>query len=172
MLPLRLRGGHAVEHQVFFADPRVSDEAVLSVAIEAAGLANNVNYSEAAIIASLGEVAVAHTDAGANWALARAPAILRRDGVRVGFGAAQLGLLAESSIGWYTRQEFMSRHKNGGLPAGPSGSRCFPECRLRGNSCRSRSGLDGLKRPESCHLAGTGTSRPSQSSGWTRPILC
>ena len=53
MLPLRLRGGHAVEHQVFFADPRVSDEAVLSVAIEAAGLANNVNYSEAAIMASI-----------------------------------------------------------------------------------------------------------------------
>src|SRR5215471_7566136 len=90
MLPLRPRGGHAVEDQVFFIDPRVSDEAVLSVAIEAAGLANNVNYSEAAIMASLGEVAVAHTDAGANWALARAPAILRRDGVRVGFGAAQL----------------------------------------------------------------------------------
>ena len=135
MLPLRLRGGHAVEHQVFFADPRVSDETVLSVAIEAAGLANNVNYSEAAIMASiarLDEVGVAHTDAGANWAFARAPAILRRDGVRVGFGAAQLGLLAESSIGWYTRQEFMSRHKNGDLPAGPSGSRRFPECRLRG----------------------------------------
>ena len=55
---------HAVEHQVFFADPRVSDEAVLSVAIEAAGLANNVNYSEAAIMASiarLDEVGVAHT---------------------------------------------------------------------------------------------------------------
>ena len=47
---------HAVEHQVFFVDPRVSDEAVLSVAIEAAGLANNVNDSEAAIMASLGEV--------------------------------------------------------------------------------------------------------------------
>ena len=72
MLPLRLRGGHAVEHQVFFANPRVSDEAVLSVAIEAAGLANNVNYSEAAIMASiagLDEVGVAHTDAGANRAL-------------------------------------------------------------------------------------------------------
>jgi hypothetical protein len=136
MLSLRLRGGHAVEHQVFFADPRASDEAVPSVvAIEAAGLANNVNYSEAAIMASiarLDEVGVAHTDAGANWAFARAPAILRRDGVRFGFGAAQLGLLAENSIGWYARQEFMSRHKNGGLPAGPSGSRCFPECRLRG----------------------------------------
>jgi hypothetical protein len=73
MLPLRLRGGHAVEHQVFFADPRVSDEAVLSVAIEAAGLANNVNYSEAAIMASiarLDEVGVAHAGAGANRALA------------------------------------------------------------------------------------------------------
>jgi len=96
MLPLRLRGGHAVEHQVFFADPRVSDEAVLSVAIEAAGLANNVNHSEAAIMASiarLDEVGVAHTDAGANRALARAPAILRRDGVRFGF-------VQHSSVYW------------------------------------------------------------------------
>jgi poly-gamma-glutamate synthesis protein (capsule biosynthesis protein) len=96
MLPLRPRGGHAVEHQVFFADPRVSDEAVLSVAIEAAGLANNVNYSEAAIMASiarLDEVGVAHTGAGANRALARAPAILKRDGVRFGF-------VQHSSVYW------------------------------------------------------------------------
>jgi len=96
MLPLRLRGGHAGEHQVFFADPRVSDEAVLSVALEAAGLANNVNYSEAAIMASiarLGEVRVTPTDAGANWALARAPANLRRDGVRFGF-------VQHSSVYW------------------------------------------------------------------------
>ena len=96
MLPLRLRGGHAGEHQVFFADPRVSDEAVLSVALEAAGHANHVNYSEAAIMASiarLGEVRVTPTDAGANWALARAPANLRRDGVRFGF-------VQHSSVYW------------------------------------------------------------------------
>ena len=73
MQPLWLRGGHAVDHQVFFADPRVSDEAVLSVAIEAAGLANNVNYGEAAMMASiaeLDEVGVAHAGAGANRTLA------------------------------------------------------------------------------------------------------
>ena len=69
---------------------------MLSVAIEAAGLANNVNYSEAAImawIARLDEVGVAHTDAGANRALARAPAILRRGGVRFGF-------VQHSSVYW------------------------------------------------------------------------
>src|SRR5215471_3696983 len=91
------------QHQVFFADPRVSDEAVPSVvAIETAGLANNVNYSEAAIMASiarLDEVGVAHTDAGANWAFARAPAILRGRGA-LRLCAAQLGLLAENFIGW------------------------------------------------------------------------
>jgi len=80
-----------------FADPRVSDEAVPSVvAIEAAGLANNVNYSEAAIMASiarLDEVGVAHTDAGANWAFACAPAILS------GTGCAS-ALVQHSSVYW------------------------------------------------------------------------
>jgi hypothetical protein len=69
---------------------------VLSVAIEAAGLANNVNYSEAAIMASiarLDEVGVAYTDAGANPATARAAAILRRDGMRFGF-------VQHSSVYW------------------------------------------------------------------------
>jgi len=132
MLPLRLRGGHAVEHQVFFADPRVSDEAVFSVAIEAAGLANNVNYSEAAIMASLGEVGVAHTDAGANWALARAPAILRR-----GTGCASALCSGARSIGgkFYRLVHtpgIRERHKMTPYQPAQADSRCFPECRLRG----------------------------------------
>jgi hypothetical protein len=38
-----------------------------------------------ASIAQLDEVGVAHTDAGANGALARVPGILTPDGVRFGF---------------------------------------------------------------------------------------
>jgi Bacterial capsule synthesis protein PGA_cap len=63
-------GGHAVEHQGFF-DPRVAGEAVRSVAIQATGLANNVDYGEAAImtsIARLDELGGAYTGAGANRA--------------------------------------------------------------------------------------------------------
>ena len=72
----------------FFADPQVAGEAVRSVATGAAGLSNHVNCGESAIMASiaqLDEVGVAHTDAGANGALARVPGILTPDGVRFGF---------------------------------------------------------------------------------------
>ena len=128
-----LRGGHAVEHQVFFADPRVSDEAVLSVAIEAAGLANNVNHSEAAIMASiarLDEVGVAHTDAGANWAFARAPAIVRREGCASALCSTtrSIGRIFCRLVGTPGIRE---SSQDGGLPAGPADSRCFPECRPR-----------------------------------------
>jgi len=94
-------GGHAVEHEGFFAEPRVAGEALQSAGIQAVGLANNVNYGEAAIMASiarLDELGVAHTGAGANRALARAPAILTRDGVRFGF-------LQRSSVYWPTNHE-------------------------------------------------------------------
>ena len=93
--------GHAVEHEGFFADPRVAGEALRSAGVQAIGLANNVNYGEAAIMASiarLDELGIAHTGAGANRALARAPAILSRDGVRFGF-------VQRSSVYWPTNHE-------------------------------------------------------------------
>jgi hypothetical protein len=77
-------GGHVDEHQGFFADPRVAGKAVRSVAIEAAIMAS---------IAQLDEVGVAHTGAGANRTLARAPGILTQDGVRFGF-------VQRSSVYW------------------------------------------------------------------------
>ena len=97
----RALGGHAVEHEGFFADPVVAGEALQSAGIQAVGLANNVNYGEAAIMASitrLDELGIAHTGVGANRALARAPAILSRDGVRFGF-------LQRSSVYWPTNHE-------------------------------------------------------------------
>ena len=93
--------GHSVEHEGFFAEPVVAGEALQSAGIEAVGLANNVNYGEAAIMASitrLDELGIAHTGVGANRALARAPAILSRDGVRFGF-------LQRSSVYWPTNHE-------------------------------------------------------------------
>jgi poly-gamma-glutamate synthesis protein (capsule biosynthesis protein) len=92
---------HSVEHEGFFADPVVAGEALQSAGIQAVGLANNVNYGEAAIIASiarLDELGIAHAGAGANRALARAPVILTRDGVRFGF-------LQRSSVYWPTNHE-------------------------------------------------------------------
>src|SRR5260370_33233013 len=75
--------GHSVEHEGFYADPSVAGEALQSAGIHAVGLANNVNYGEAAIagsIARLDEIGIAHTGARADPAAARAPVILERDG--------------------------------------------------------------------------------------------
>ncbi len=92
---------HSVEHEGFFADPKIAGESLQTAGIRAVGIANNVNYGEAAIMASiarLDELRVAHTGAGANQALARAPAILTRNGVRFGF-------LQRSSVYWPTNHE-------------------------------------------------------------------
>src|SRR6516225_12127838 len=89
---------HSVEHEGFYADPSVAGEALKSAGIHAVGVANNVNYGEAAItgsIARLDEIGIAHTGAGANRAAARAPVVLDRDGVRFGF-------LQRSSVYWPT----------------------------------------------------------------------
>ena len=44
---------HSVEHEGFFADPKVAGEALQTAGIQAVGIANNVNYGEAAIMASI-----------------------------------------------------------------------------------------------------------------------
>ena len=93
-------GGHSWEREGFFADPEAAGEALISAGIAAVGLANNVNYGEAAIIASiarLDRLGIAHTGAGADREAARAPAIIdaRRGALRL--FAAQLGLLADQS---------------------------------------------------------------------------
>jgi poly-gamma-glutamate capsule biosynthesis protein CapA/YwtB (metallophosphatase superfamily) len=93
--------GHSVEHEGFFADPEIAGEALQTAGIQAVGITNNVNYGEAAIMASiarLDELGVAHTGGGANRALARAPVILTRNGVRFGF-------LQRSSVYWPTNHE-------------------------------------------------------------------
>jgi poly-gamma-glutamate capsule biosynthesis protein CapA/YwtB (metallophosphatase superfamily) len=93
--------GHSVEHEGFFAHPAIAGEALHTGGIQAVGVANNVNYGEAAIMASLArldELGIAHTGAGANVTSARAPVILKRNGVRFGF-------LQRSSVYWPTNHE-------------------------------------------------------------------
>jgi len=93
--------GHAMEHEGFFADPEIAGEALQSAGIAAVGLANNVNYGAPAILGSVGrleQLGIAHTGAGPGLAAARAPAIVERGGLRVGF-------LQRSSVYWPTNHE-------------------------------------------------------------------
>jgi poly-gamma-glutamate capsule biosynthesis protein CapA/YwtB (metallophosphatase superfamily) len=92
---------HSRENEGFFADPAIGCEALKLAGIHAVGIANNVNYGSsyiAASIARLDEVGVLHTGAGPNLPAARAPAIVKRNGLRV-------GVLQRSSVYWPTDHE-------------------------------------------------------------------
>jgi poly-gamma-glutamate capsule biosynthesis protein CapA/YwtB (metallophosphatase superfamily) len=92
---------HSSTNEGFFADPGVGGEALKYAGIHAVGIANNVNYGAANIAASiarLDEVGVLHVGAGPNRAAARAPAIVERNGLRV-------GILQRSSVYWPTDHE-------------------------------------------------------------------
>jgi poly-gamma-glutamate capsule biosynthesis protein CapA/YwtB (metallophosphatase superfamily) len=96
-----LPSGHSVSNEGFFADPVVGGEALKRAGIHAVGIANNVHFGTAAIldsIARLDQLGIAHVGAGPNLAAARAPAVLERNGLRVGF-------LQRSSVYWPTNHE-------------------------------------------------------------------
>jgi poly-gamma-glutamate capsule biosynthesis protein CapA/YwtB (metallophosphatase superfamily) len=98
-LHLPPRRSHA--HEGFFADPQIGGEALRRSGIHAVGIANNVNYGAeniAASIEKLDQLGVLHTGAGATLAAARAPAIIVRNGLRV-------GVLQRSSVYWPTDHE-------------------------------------------------------------------
>src|SRR5215469_7194709 len=91
-------GGHAVDREGFFASPSIAGEALRAAGIGAVGIANNVNYGDAAITASISQLdalGIPHTGAGANAAQARAPVVVTRGGIRYGF-------LQRSSVYWPT----------------------------------------------------------------------
>jgi poly-gamma-glutamate capsule biosynthesis protein CapA/YwtB (metallophosphatase superfamily) len=91
----------SVSTEGFFADPAVGGEALRRAGIHAVGIANNVNYGGANIMASiarLDQIDILHTGAGSDLAAARTPAIIARNGVR--FGALQ-----RSSVYWPTDHE-------------------------------------------------------------------
>src|SRR5262249_2121728 len=72
----RPASGHSPDHEGFFADPDVAGEALASARVAGVGIANNVNYGEGAINASisrLDRLGIGHTGAGENRAAARAP---------------------------------------------------------------------------------------------------
>ena len=92
---------HGIEQEGFFADPVVAGEALKLAGFNALGLANNVNYGDAAILGSvdrLDRLDIAHTGAGADLAAACAPAIVERDGLRIGF-------VQRSAVYWPTNHE-------------------------------------------------------------------
>jgi poly-gamma-glutamate synthesis protein (capsule biosynthesis protein) len=94
-------GTHSFHNEGFFADPIAGGAALRQAGIAAVGIANNVNYGEAAIlgsIARLDALGIPHTGAGADLAAARAPVIVERGGLRVGF-------LQRSSVYWPTNHE-------------------------------------------------------------------
>jgi poly-gamma-glutamate synthesis protein (capsule biosynthesis protein) len=93
--------GHAVDSEGFYAPGGSGGEALKLAGVQAVGIANNVNYGEAAIkasIARLDQLGIPHTGAGANRAAARAPVILERGGMRFGF-------LQRTSVYWPTNHE-------------------------------------------------------------------
>ena len=84
----------------FYAPP-AAGEALRIAGFDAVGNANNVNYGAEAIRASLRrlkELGIPSTGAGDNRDAARAPAIVERNGVRVGF-------LQRTSVYWPTNHE-------------------------------------------------------------------
>jgi poly-gamma-glutamate capsule biosynthesis protein CapA/YwtB (metallophosphatase superfamily) len=98
-------GGHSVENEGFFVDPTVGGKVLTSAGIDAVGIANNVNYGEAAITASVAQLdrlGIAHCGAGADRVAARKVAIVPRNGLRFGF-------LQRSSVYWPTNHEATER---------------------------------------------------------------
>ncbi len=98
---LTIPSTHSHGNEGFFADPVAGGEALRLGGLHAVGIANNVHYGDANIMASiarLDELGIAHTGAGKDLAAARAPAVLERGGVRFGF-------LQRSSVYWPTNHE-------------------------------------------------------------------
>ena len=93
--------GHSFHNEGFFADPAIGGEALRLAGIGAVGIANNVNYGEAAILASIAQldaIGMLHTGAGVDLASARAPVLLQRGGLR-------FGVLQRCSVYWPTNHE-------------------------------------------------------------------
>ncbi len=92
---------HSFHNEGFFADPTVAAAALREASIGAVGIANNVNYGDAAIMSSvacLDQAGIPHTGAGADRTAATAPAIVERNGIRYGF-------IQRSSVYWPTNHE-------------------------------------------------------------------
>ena len=91
---------HSVANEGFYAAP-AAGRALTLAGLHAVGIANNVNYGTDAIrssIAALDQLGIAYAGAGPDRARARAPAVVERNGLRVGF-------LQRTSVYWPTDHE-------------------------------------------------------------------
>jgi poly-gamma-glutamate capsule biosynthesis protein CapA/YwtB (metallophosphatase superfamily) len=92
---------HSFHNEGFYADPDIGAAALQQGGIAAVGIANNVNYGDAAIMRSierLDQAGILHTGAGENKKAASAPVVVARGGIRYGF-------LQRSSVYWPTNHE-------------------------------------------------------------------
>ncbi len=92
---------HSAQGEGFYASPDAAGQALQRAGISAVGIANNVNYGEAAILSSIAHLdalGIPHAGAGADRQSARAPGIIERHGVRIGF-------LQRTSVYWPTNHE-------------------------------------------------------------------
>jgi poly-gamma-glutamate synthesis protein (capsule biosynthesis protein) len=92
---------HSFHNEGFYADPDIAATALREASISAVGIANNVNYGDAAILSSIAHLdraGIRHTGAGIDRTAANAPAIVERGGIRYGF-------LQRSSVYWPTNHE-------------------------------------------------------------------
>jgi len=90
----------SVANEGFFANPPAG-QALKAAGFAAVGNANNVNYGGDAIRSSLDELkklGIPSTGAGLNRAQARAPVVVERSGLRVGF-------IQRTSVYWPTNHE-------------------------------------------------------------------
>jgi poly-gamma-glutamate synthesis protein (capsule biosynthesis protein) len=93
-------GARSLADEGFYAPPAIG-EALTVAGFHAVGTANNVNYGSEAITHSLRELdrfGIAHAGSGANRAMAHAPAIIERRGMR-------FGVLQRTSVYWPTNHE-------------------------------------------------------------------
>lgn len=91
---------HSLGNEGFYATP-ASGDALKLAGFDAVGNANNVNYGSEAIRSSLSrlkELGIPNTGAGINRHAAYSPAIVERNGMRVGF-------LQRTSVYWPTNHE-------------------------------------------------------------------
>ena len=130
---------HALEREGFYA-PLASAQALVVGGFHAVGNANNVNYGEEAIRSSLrrlDDLGIVHAGAGVNRGAARAPAIVAREGLRVGF-------LQRTSVYWATGHEATDRAPGVAVLTGHTAYEPPLQTRLGGGPPANRPGIPAV----------------------------
>src|SRR2546422_8043079 len=128
--------GHSGEREGFYA-PLASAQALVIAGYRAVGNANNVNYGEEAIRASLRRlesIGIACTGAGVNRKAARAPAIVTHEGLRFGF-------VQRTSVYWATGHEATDNSPGVAVLTGRTAYEPMVQTRHAGRPPANRPGL-------------------------------